>query len=337
MPVRDAAPWLDESLGSIRDQTDADWELLAVDDGSADASRSILDQHASSDSRVQVLSTSPDRRGIVEALNRGLGVARAPLLARMDADDLAHPARLAEQRRALELDEGLFATSCRVAAFGPEAVGEGMQRYLAWQNSLLTPGSIARDRFVESPVVHPSTMMRTGPLRDELGGWLERGWPEDWDLFLRAMERGMRIGRVDAELMRWRLHDAQATRSDERYGEDRLLSVRAHYLARELARVRSGRDVWILGSGPVGKMLCKALAREGMRCAALADVDPRKIGGVIRDGASRWPVRAMEDLFAATPRPYAVGAVGRPGGRNDIRGLMTSRGWRETDDYVVAA
>jgi hypothetical protein len=98
---------------------------------------------------------------------------------------------------------------------------------------------------------------------------------------LRAAEAGGRIARVPRVLQRWRQHARQATHTDPRYGADRLLAARAHYLARFLAQVASPRAVWLLGAGPVGKTLAEAPS-EGLTTAGFADVDPRKIGNRVR-------------------------------------------------------
>jgi len=323
-----------------------------------------LQRWAVRDARVRVLETAAGRRGIVAALNRGLAAARAPLLARMDADDVAHPERLARQAALLADKPLLWGSCCRVEAFPSRNVRDGMSRYLAWQNSLLCSHEIARDRFVECPVLHPSVMLRTSVLRGVLGGWDERGWPEDWDLFLRAFEEGLAIERVPDVLLRWRLHTNQATRTDERYSEERLRAARAHFLARTLrdgggarlapmggtdasarergpgespASIDDMRPVWILGAGPVGKSLAKALSEEGLRVAGLADIDHRKIGGVVRGPDAQWRVISMEELLATVPRPRAVAAVGRDGARGRIRTWLEAEGWVDGRDFFVAA
>lgn len=337
MPVRDAERWLDEALASIDVQTLADWELIAVDDGSRDGTRRMLAAAARADERVRVLETRDAARGIVPALNTGLAVARGRYLARMDADDVAHPERLLRQVGALESDPSLFAVTCRVQAFPAADVSDGMRRYLAWQNSLLDPAELARDRFVESPLLHPTATLRTEVLRSQLDGWHDAAWAEDWDLFQRAFERGLRIARVPEVLMSWRLHPDQATRNDPRYSEERFRAARAHYLARWLEREARGRPLWLLGAGTDGKRLARALADRGAEPAGFVDVDPRKIGGRVRHGDHMWPVIAMAELFAANPRPFAVSTVGRRGGRDDVRALLAGEGWRESVDFVVAA
>jgi glycosyltransferase involved in cell wall biosynthesis len=337
MPVRDAECWLGEALDSIAAQTLDDWELLAVDDGSRDASRRTLEAAARADRRIRVLETVAGARGIVPALNTGLTAARARYLARMDADDVAHPERLRRQLRALDAEPTWFGVSCRVRALPTGALRDGMRRYLAWQNSLLDPEELARDRFVESPLVHPSVMLRTEVLRGRLGGWHDTAWPEDWDLFQRAFEQHLRIARVPEVLMSWRLHADQATRKSPRYSEESFLAARAHYLARWLERRTHGRPLWLLGAGAAGKRLARALADRGAEPAGFVDVDPRKIGGRVRHGERAWPIIAMTEMFAARPRPFAVSTVGRRGGREDVRALLTGEGWRESTDFVVAA
>lgn len=336
MPFRDAGRWIARAVRSIQGQTDADWELVAVDDGSRDQSRGAVEALAASDPRIRILETSPGGRGIVAALNLGLGDVRGRLLARMDADDLSLPTRLAKQRAALEQASSLFGVACQVAAL-PAKSGSGMRRYLAWQNGLCTREELARERFVESPLIHPSVMMRTATLRERLGGWRECGWPEDWDLFLRAFDAGLRFERVPEVLLRWRLHPGQLTRNDPRYSAERILTARAHYLSRYLCGAVRSRPCWILGAGPTGKRLVKALAREQSEIAGLVDVDPKKIGGIIRDGARRWPVISSEAFLALRSRPFAVAAVGSPQGRERVRAFLMAAGWREDQDFVVAA
>jgi glycosyltransferase involved in cell wall biosynthesis len=340
MPVRDAAEWLVEAVESIRAQTATAWELVAVDDGSRDDSARILSEQARRDPRIRVLTTSESARGIVSALNLALAVARGRYVARMDADDVSAPTRFAEQRARLDDDMSLVAVTCVAVGFPEIALGDGMRRYLDWQNALMGAAELRRDRFVEAPLLAPTLMIRKCFLRDTLGGWADNGWPEDWDLLLRFHELGGRVARVPGTLHRWRQHARQATRLDPRYHGDRLLAARAHYLAHFLAAgdVTAGRSVWLLGAGPVGKELAEALAREHFDIAGFAEVDPGKIGNHVQRAGRRWPVVSMEELLARGPTErYAVASVGRAGARQRIREAMTTAGWVEERDFIAAA
>ena len=101
MPVRNEGRFLPAALSSLQCQSLREWELIAVDDGSDDATPAILAE-ASADPRVRSLR-SPGR-GIVAALNAGLAECRAPLVARMDGDDICHPRRLELQRGRIRRD-----------------------------------------------------------------------------------------------------------------------------------------------------------------------------------------------------------------------------------------
>lgn len=93
MPMLNAERTLPAALASIRAQTFPDWELLLVDDGSEDRSAQIAAETAAADPRIRVMPGG-SRHGLSAQLNRLLDVARSPLFARMDADDIAYPQRL---------------------------------------------------------------------------------------------------------------------------------------------------------------------------------------------------------------------------------------------------
>src|SRR5882724_9035284 len=95
MPVYNAERYLRDAVASILQQTFRDFEFIAVDDGSKDRSKAILDEIASADSRLRVVSQA--NTGIVGALNHGLAVAKGEFVARMDADDFSQPERFAQQ------------------------------------------------------------------------------------------------------------------------------------------------------------------------------------------------------------------------------------------------
>ena len=112
LPVRDAEKTLASAIESILGQTEKNFELLLVDDGSTDASPRILKEFAVSDGRIRVFSNA--NRGIVEALNLGLSEAKSPFLARMDADDVSLPDRLKCQCDFLDANPEVGLVACLV-------------------------------------------------------------------------------------------------------------------------------------------------------------------------------------------------------------------------------
>jgi glycosyltransferase involved in cell wall biosynthesis len=103
LAVYNGEQFLAETVASVRAQTFTDWELLIVDDGSKDASRSLSEGFVSEDSRIRIL-THPDggNHGLSPSRNVAVGQAKAPLIAVIDADDVWAPQKLADQVRLME-------------------------------------------------------------------------------------------------------------------------------------------------------------------------------------------------------------------------------------------
>ncbi len=324
MPVWNAAATLPEAVDSIQNQTFQDWELLVVDDGSTDDSATIADRMAREDARIRALHTP--HRGIVAALNTAAEAARNRLLARMDADDLSLPHRLEAQRALLEADPGIGLCGGVVRITG-EPVGSGARRYEAWVNGLLTHREIVREILVECPVPHPTFLMPKA-LFEELGGYRDCGWPEDYDLVLRVWRSGRRFAKPSEPVLAWRDHDRRLSRTDPRYAEAAFRRCKRHYLAESGGT--DGRRFFQWGAGEVGKRWLREW--ETPRPEAVVDINPRKIGRTIHG----TPVIAPPDL----PPPggvFVVATVGTPGARDDIRGKLLPWGYTEGRDFIFLA
>jgi GT2 family glycosyltransferase len=330
LPVRDARPFLAACLASLEAQTLADFEIVAVDDGSRDGSAELLAATARRDPRLRLLRQP--RRGLVAALNRGLEACRAPYVARLDADDLAARRRLELQAGALDADPALAVVSCRVRHFPSAAVGGGFRIYERWLNRLLSHEQIVRERFIESPLPHPSVMARRRVL-EAAGGYRDRGWPEDYDLWLRLAAAGMRFRKLPRCLVGWRAHPGRLTHTDRRYAVERFLACKAHHLARGPL---AGRRPLVWGAGQTGRRLAKHLEREDAAPLAFLDIDPKKIGGQLR----RQPVVAADELprlLLELDGPPVVTAVASRGARQLIRERLATWGLVEGATFWCAA
>lgn len=327
LPVRNGATHLPEAIASLEAQTLENFEVVAVDDGSTDRTAEILGAWAVRDSRVRVLHQAA--AGIVAALERARSAARAPYLARMDADDVCDRSRLAEQRALMERESALVACGCGVAYFPQESVRDGARRYEEWMNASVTPDQIARDIFVECPLAHPSFFIRASAL-ERVGGYRDQDWPEDYDLVLRLWASGGRFGKVPQLLLRWREGPERLSRTDPRYAAGAFLACKVHHLRRTLLVGRAGVVVW--GGGPVGKAAARALLGAGTRVIAFVDVDPRKVGQVIH-GA---PVLAVGEGVGIEGALH-LAAVGQPGARERLRRMLGEAGLKELRDFVAIA
>jgi glycosyltransferase involved in cell wall biosynthesis len=326
LPYHQAEATLEEAVASVLAQRGVDLELLAVDDRSTDGGPARVAAIATRDPRVRPLRSAG--RGIVAALSAGVAAARGELLARMDGDDVCLPGRLAAQVALMASDPGLGAVGTQVEAFPDAAVGEGLRRYVAWQNGLITPADHAREIFVEAPLCHPSVMLRRDALA-RVGGFRDVPWPEDYDLWLRLDAAGYGLAKVPQVLLRWRHREGRATFSDPRYGLERFREAKAEHLCARLGRM--GRELAVWGAGPTGRRLARALEPFGVRAACFVDIDPRKLGRTARAA----PIVAPDAL--SRERHAVVVAVGARGARALIRAALAERGFREGADYLCAA
>jgi glycosyltransferase involved in cell wall biosynthesis len=207
MGVRDGGRWLSTAIQSLLGQTLGDLELIVVDDGSTDDTPALLS--AVRDPRLVVERQA--RAGLAVALNRALERARAPLLARLDADDVALPARLERQRAFLQVhpDVGLLGTAARVIDETGRDVG------------MVRPPeddrAIRRALIRRNPFVHSSIMLRR-TLAIAAGGY-DVSFPvaQDYDLWLR-LSAVTRMANLPEPLVIRRLVPGRVTaaRDDER-------------------------------------------------------------------------------------------------------------------------
>jgi glycosyltransferase involved in cell wall biosynthesis len=175
MGVRDGAAWISRAIASVLNQTLTDLELIVVDDGSTDATAALLS--GVRDPRLVVERQAP--AGLTVALNRALGRARAPLIARLDADDVALPTRLERQRAFLQghPEVGLLGTAARVVDESERDV----------EITRPPEGDLAIHRALirRNPFVHSSVMARRA-LVASVGGYdVSFAVAQDYDLWLR--------------------------------------------------------------------------------------------------------------------------------------------------------
>ncbi|HEX9022306.1 MAG TPA: glycosyltransferase [Geobacteraceae bacterium] len=323
MPVRNEERFLPAALASIFCQTFSSWELVAVDDGSTDASPSILAEARLSDRRVRVINSPA--RGLVAALNAGLAACRAPLVARMDGDDISHPRRLEAQVALMDADPGLALVACGFRSFPRHHLGSGMLAYEAWQNALDSHEAILRDIFVESPFVHPGVMFRKEAVL-AVGGYRAMAWAEDYDLWLRLAADGVRFARLPQPLFFWRERPQRATRTLPEYSAEAFRACKVHHLQKGF--LKGTAEVVLAGAGLEGRAWRRALGRAGIAVSMWIDVDPRKVGRVLH-GA---PVVGATEICPGMGKMLIT--VGTRGAREGVREWAAGAGFIEGRDFI---
>jgi glycosyltransferase involved in cell wall biosynthesis len=324
LPFRDAVATLASAIDSVQRQTLSAFECVLVDNQSRDGSQAIAQQVCASDQRFRVI-TQPGT--LVDALNAGIAAVHSSFIARMDADDLAAPQRLEAQYDLLVGDSSLSVASCLVSAFPEASIRDGMRRYVAWSNSICSPERIRESLFVESPLIHPSVMMRRSAL-DFVGGYITSDGPEDYDLWLRLLLSGHRAAKIRDVLLQWRDTPTRLTRTDPHYAAARIFATKLRYIPSVLPR---GTNVQICGAGPIGRRWAHALRRLGYSVRRLIDVDARKHGRIIA-GAMVEPPHHLDAKDG-----FVLAAVGVPGARLQVEVYLQERGLQPWVDYLAVA
>jgi hypothetical protein len=330
LPVWNALATLPRAVESIRAQTHSNWELLVIDDGSTDGSAEWLDSRAAEDDRIRVSHTA--HRGLVAALNEGLRTARGEWIARMDADDESFPDRLAGQTVLLDSDPGLGVVGCQVEFGGNRQTAGGYARHVDWLNSVITPQQISLSRFVESPFAHPSVLFRRACVEHH-GAYRDGPFPEDYELWLRWLEAGVRMAKLPTLGLRWNDSPRRLSRTDPRYATDAFFQLKAGYLAAWLhAHVPPGRPLLIWGAGRSTRKRAALLETHGLSIAGYVDIDPAKIGRQLQGRTVLGPSN-----LPPPGKAFVIGYVTNPGARDLQRAWLEDRGLQEGHDYLFAA
>lgn len=249
----------------------------------------------------------------------------------MDADDLMHPERLQAQLEHLERSPEVGVVGSLVEFGGDREAQAGFAMHVDWLNSVVDPDAIGLNRFVESPLAHPSVMFRRC-LVDALGGYRDGAFPEDYELWLRWIDAGVRVAKVPRVLLTWRDFPGRLTRTDPRYGAERFFELKARWLAREVQRCLCERRVLIWGAGRHTRVRAAHLEQHGMRIDGFVDVDPRKHGRVIQGR------RVIAPVEIPSPRDVVVlGYVAKRGARELARSTLNGHGFVEGRDAWMAA
>ena len=325
LPFRNAASTLDAAIASIAAQSLAEWRLLLIDNASSDASTTIALRWSARDPRIELLREPCI--GIAHALNSGLSHARCEYIARMDADDIAHPQRLAKQMVFLEGHPEIGVLGTRTRFETSVEKRSGMAWLVNWQNTILTPQEHYVRRFVDAPLAHPTVMLRR-ELVGRHGAYSTDPLPEDHELWLRWMHAGVRFAKLPEELLTWQDHSARLSRTHANYSVDAFFTTKAKWLAKWMERKLNNRPVIIAGTSGLCRDRAAKLASEGVRISAFTDVKPREVPGY---------AFIPHDELPPSGEAFIVSFISQRGTGDRIAQFLSSRGLVEGEDFILAA
>ncbi len=269
MPVYNAEAYVGDAVRSILHQSFADFRLLCVDDGSTDRSGKILQELAAEDPRIEIIHQ--ENHGLVGALNNGLSACTAPLVARMDADDISMPERFARQVDFLGHNADVVAVGTSILEIDSDGAPLAVQHFSS-EHEEIDAGMLQ----IRTGMAHPTVMMRREAVQAVGGYRAEYEWVEDLDLWLRLAEQG-RLANLPEVLLCYRQHASSGSWSVGRIRRQRTIALmEATYARRGLSlperllercrahRSPSGPGKWARKASKQGQwsVACKHLRRQ---------------------------------------------------------------------------
>jgi len=215
IPFYNSEAYLEAAIDSVLRQTFTDLEVLLVDDGSTDASRAIVQGY--DDPRIRMISNDKNQ-GVVYSRNKGVQEAKAPLVAVLDADDIAVPDRIASQYAYMNSHPQLMMVGGHAEVINAEGKPTGEYYKMPTGTAAVPIELLFRNVFVNSTVVFRKQAVQT------IGGYEGWAYAEDYRLAFRLAER-FPVDNLDKVLVQYRLHDQNISKTSEliKKGEEELV------------------------------------------------------------------------------------------------------------------
>jgi glycosyltransferase involved in cell wall biosynthesis len=325
LPFYNAEKTIERAINSIVNQTYSDFECILIDNNSSDNSIKIVKRIVDTDNRF--IAISEKQQGVMFASNAGWNFSKGEYIARMDADDWSYPQRLEKQAGFLDDNPDFGAVGSLVKHVSHSEYTEGMARFVDWSNSLFTEKGIYNNRFVELPIVNPTAMWRRN-IAQKHGMYLKGDFPEDYEMWLRWFEKGVRIGKVNEILLDWYDSDTRISRNDNIYRDKAFYNIKTHYLANWLRRNNPFHPkVAIWGASKISRRRAKLLEPLGIEISCYIDTKKAK-----RNIDKK--VYYYEDI----PSPHEVFVltyIKQKEAREEVREFLAAKEFVEGKDYLV--
>ncbi len=325
LPFYNAGNTLSRAMESISLQSYENFECILINNNAKDECSKLAKKFCKQDLRFKLIYE--EKQGVVFASNKGSAVARGDFVCRMDADDELTPESLDQRVRYL-----ISHPECDVVGGLAEYIPHhqntaGFCRYVKWSNSIRSYQNILLNRFAESPIINPTAMWRK-EVAQQYGMYRNGNFPEDYELWLRWLEAGVIIQKLDTMVLRWYDSDERLTRTNKCYTETAFFKIKAKYLAKYLDREKKNTEVWIWGASRRSRRWSRYLKDEGVEIAAYIDIHKK---------------RKKEDLpivyYKDIPPPgdiFILVYIRHLTQKKEIAGFLALRGFTEGQDFLFA-
>ena len=326
LPFFNAELTLERAIESIARQDLKEFECILVDNNSRDAGPDIARYWQEKDHRFR-LAEEP-QQGVMFASNRGSDLAKGKYLARMDADDYAYPWRLRLQSEFLDQRTEYGAVAGLVNHVGDPSSTGGFLRFVEWSNSIVSYREIYLRRFIEAPIVNPTAMWRRETM-DRHGLYRSGDFPEDYEMWLRWLDRGVKIAKIPEVVLDWHDSEGRLTRTHPIYSDRAFYTVKSRYLAQWLSAHNPFHpEVWVWGASRISRRRARLLEEMGIQIKTYIDTK--------RSRQLERKVIYFDDLPEAGAG-FILTYIRQMDNREKIQEFLENRDYIEGKDYLLVS
>lgn len=321
-PFKNTEAFLKSCIESILKQSYTNWELLIVDDGSADSSYSIVEAYAQHDKRIKLLKNSG--YGIIDALKLAFKNSQGELITRMDSDDVMHTDKLQILSNNLIQYGKKHVAIGLVEYFCESGVRPGYKSYELWLNNLTKTGNNYSEIYKECVIPSPCWMV----FRSDLiacDAFNPNIYPEDYDLTFRFYKHGFTCIPCNDIIHYWRDYSTRTSRTHVHYAQNHFTTLKLeHFLDIDF---NTEKTLTIWGAGTKGKLMAKLLIEKHIDFEWICD-NPNKIGKAIYGKK----MRAFKDL-KHIQNPQSIITVANKDAQKEIKAYLKSIQMVSSKDY----
>jgi len=326
LPFFNAESTLDRAIESIVSQSLLDFECILINNNSTDKSVDIAQRWVEKEKRFILIHEK--KQGVMFASNVGSKKASGKYIARMDADDFSYPNRLKLQSEFLDANPDYGAVAGLVKHISHSENTKGFARYVEWVNSVQTYREIRNRQFVESVIVNPSAMWRK-EVGEKYGMYKSGDFPEDYEMWLRWLGEGVKIGKLPETILDWYDSDTRVTRTQAIYSDGAFYRIKTKYLAKWLEKNNPFHpQIAVWGASRISRRRARLLNQYGIEIECYIDT---KRGRQLDQKVVYYSeIPPPGELFILT-------YIKQMDARDEIQKFLHSRGYEEGVNYLLVS
>jgi glycosyltransferase involved in cell wall biosynthesis len=324
LPFFNAEETLSRAIESIKSQSLIDFECILINNNSTDKSVEIAQNWTEKDKRFILIHEK--KQGVMFASNAGSEKARGKYIARMDADDYSCSDRLKLQADFLDNNPEFGAVSGKVEYISHSENTKGFARYVEWVNSVQTYKEILDSRFIELPIVNPSAMWRK-ETAEKYGMYTHGDFPEDYEMWLRWLQEGVKISKLNEFVLKWYDSDTRLTRTKSMYSDAAFYRIKTKYLATWLEKNNPFHPkIAVWGASRISRRRARLLKQYNIEINCYIDTK--------RDRQLEQKVVFYTDVPKAGEL-FILCYIKQTHARDEIQEFLHSKGYVEGKNYLL--